>query len=200
MKQAGFGFETYEPDAVPTLIALEQRIRDTGNAFTNFNTHVLKMPTKYTNAFGGSRSKGSQVDHARLVQFPLNFLRSFLQPCLLPCLKYLFITIIDKSGGQLARERLRLSNRGTCVVSRKNQRIPQCVCYTVHPETGSGEQTDDHSGKPHGQSRQGPQGVYLFQYTGVRGINRMDRCAHTPTDGRIDGRGTVSVHVHVVIR
>jgi hypothetical protein len=59
--QNGFGFETYEPDTVPTMIALEQRIRDTGNAFTNFNTQVLKMPTKYTEAFSGLRPKGASV-------------------------------------------------------------------------------------------------------------------------------------------
>ena len=43
------------------MIALEQRIRDTGNAFTNFNTQVLKMPTKYTEAFSGLRPKGASV-------------------------------------------------------------------------------------------------------------------------------------------
>lgn len=59
----GFGFETYEPDVVPTMVALEQRIRDTGNAFTNFNTQVLKMPTKYTEAFSGARPKGADVDN-----------------------------------------------------------------------------------------------------------------------------------------
>ena len=59
--QGGFGFETYEPDSVPTMVALEQRIRDTGNAFTNFNTQVLKRPTKYTEAFSGLRPKGETV-------------------------------------------------------------------------------------------------------------------------------------------
>lgn len=34
-----------------------------GNAFTNFNTQVLKMPTKYTEAFSGNRPKGSAVDN-----------------------------------------------------------------------------------------------------------------------------------------
>jgi hypothetical protein len=43
------------------MVALEQRIRDTGNAFTNFNTQVLKMPTKYTEAFSGARPKGEEV-------------------------------------------------------------------------------------------------------------------------------------------
>ena len=43
------------------MIALEQRIRDTGNAFTNFNTQVLKRPTKYTEAFSGMRPKGASV-------------------------------------------------------------------------------------------------------------------------------------------
>jgi hypothetical protein len=57
----GYGFETYEPDVVPTMVALEQRIRPTENAFTDFAVQVLKSPTKYTDAFSGMRKKGSQV-------------------------------------------------------------------------------------------------------------------------------------------
>jgi len=57
----GYKFETYEPDEVPTLIKFEQRLRDTGNAFSNFAVEVLKAPTKFTEAFSGARPKASQV-------------------------------------------------------------------------------------------------------------------------------------------
>ena len=60
-KGGNYGFETYEPDEVPTLIASEQRIRDTGNAFDNFNVQILRFPTKYTSAFSGARPKASAV-------------------------------------------------------------------------------------------------------------------------------------------
>jgi hypothetical protein len=59
----GYDFETYEPDEVPTLIAAEQRIRETGNAFVDFAVQVMKMPTKYTEAFSGKRKKGREVDN-----------------------------------------------------------------------------------------------------------------------------------------
>jgi hypothetical protein len=58
---SGYNFETYEPDEVPTLIKIEQRIRDTGNAFTDFAVQVLKRPTAYTEAFSGARPKGKSV-------------------------------------------------------------------------------------------------------------------------------------------
>eukprot|EP01041_Mallomonas_annulata_P008592 gene8592-17721_t len=57
----GYGFETYEPDVVPTLVKAEQRIRDTGNAFETFQVDILKSPTKYTPAFSGGRPKGNDV-------------------------------------------------------------------------------------------------------------------------------------------
>ena len=56
-----YGFETYEPDEVPTLIQAEQRIRNTGNAFTDFAVQVLRMPIKYTDALAGKRKKASEV-------------------------------------------------------------------------------------------------------------------------------------------
>lgn len=56
----GFRFETYEPDSVPKLIQYEQRIRETGNAFDDFVVGVLKGPTKYTQAFSGSRPRAEQ--------------------------------------------------------------------------------------------------------------------------------------------
>jgi hypothetical protein len=59
--KGGYGFETYEPDTVPTMVALEQRIRPTESAFDDFFVQVLKAPTKFTNAFAGRRQKGSQV-------------------------------------------------------------------------------------------------------------------------------------------
>ena len=59
----GYDFETYEPDDVPSLIAAEQRIRETGNAFVDFAVQVMKMPTKYTEAFSGKRKKGNMVDN-----------------------------------------------------------------------------------------------------------------------------------------
>lgn len=59
----GYGFETYEPDPddVPTIIRAEQRIRDTGNAFSNFQMEVLGGPTKFTDAFSGKRPRASEV-------------------------------------------------------------------------------------------------------------------------------------------
>ena len=57
----GPGFETYEPDEVPLMVNLEQRVRDTGNAFDNFNAQILKLGTKYTEAFTGQRPKASKV-------------------------------------------------------------------------------------------------------------------------------------------
>lgn len=56
-----YDFETYEPDEIPALIQLEQRLRDTGNAFTNFAVEVLQMPTFYTESFSGKRKKAKQV-------------------------------------------------------------------------------------------------------------------------------------------
>lgn len=58
---ADYGFDTYEPDELPTLLAVEQRFRDTGSAFDNFNVQILKAPTKYTPAFAGGRPKGQTV-------------------------------------------------------------------------------------------------------------------------------------------
>jgi len=57
----GYKFATYEPDEVPALLRYEQRLRDTGNAFSNFAVEVLKGPTKYTESFSGRRPKASQV-------------------------------------------------------------------------------------------------------------------------------------------
>ena len=37
-----YGFETYEPDVVPTLVEREMRLRDTGNAFSNFGVEVVQ--------------------------------------------------------------------------------------------------------------------------------------------------------------
>jgi hypothetical protein len=56
-----YDFETYEPDEIPKLIQLQQRLRDTGNAFTNFAVEVLQMPTFYTASFSGKRKKAKQV-------------------------------------------------------------------------------------------------------------------------------------------
>ena len=53
----GYGFETYEPDEVPTLIQYEQRIRDTGNAFKNFAVEIFKAPTQYTGRIDGWMDK-----------------------------------------------------------------------------------------------------------------------------------------------
>lgn len=41
MDSSAAHFETYEPDVVPALLRYEQRLRDTGNAFTNFAVEVL---------------------------------------------------------------------------------------------------------------------------------------------------------------
>ncbi len=43
----GYVFETYEPDAgtLATLVESKQRLRDTGNAFTNFAKDVRLMNT-----------------------------------------------------------------------------------------------------------------------------------------------------------
>lgn len=57
----GYNFNTYEPDEIPTLVKIEQRIRDTRNAFTDFAVQVLKRPTAYTEAFSGARPKGGSV-------------------------------------------------------------------------------------------------------------------------------------------
>eukprot|EP00607_Mallomonas_marina_P004484 CAMPEP_0182438364 /NCGR_PEP_ID=MMETSP1167-20130531/85712_1 /TAXON_ID=2988 /ORGANISM="Mallomonas Sp, Strain CCMP3275" /LENGTH=520 /DNA_ID=CAMNT_0024631687 /DNA_START=608 /DNA_END=2170 /DNA_ORIENTATION=- len=57
----GYGFDTYEPDVIPTIVQAEQRIRDTGNAFDNFKVDVLKGPTNYTPLFSGERKKGTDV-------------------------------------------------------------------------------------------------------------------------------------------
>lgn len=57
----GHDFETYEPDEIPALVKIEQRLRDTGNAFSDFFVQVLKGKTKYTDAFSGSRPKGETV-------------------------------------------------------------------------------------------------------------------------------------------
>lgn len=57
----GYGFETYEPDVVPTLIRTQARFRETKNAFVDFGVQILQMGTKYSNAFSGSRPKGSEV-------------------------------------------------------------------------------------------------------------------------------------------
>ena len=57
----GYGFETYEPDVVPTLIRTQARFRETKNAFVDFGVQVLQMGTKYSNAFSGSRPKGAEV-------------------------------------------------------------------------------------------------------------------------------------------
>jgi len=58
---SGWRFDTYEPDHIPTMVRIEQRMRDTGNAFKNFAVQVLKGPTFYTNAFSGKRPKASNV-------------------------------------------------------------------------------------------------------------------------------------------
>ena len=57
----GYGFDTYEPDEIPSIINAEQKLRETGNAFLDFAVQVLKAPVKYTNAFSGSRPKGNTV-------------------------------------------------------------------------------------------------------------------------------------------
>jgi hypothetical protein len=54
-------FDTYEPDEIPTMVRIEQRMRDTGNAFKDFAVQVLKGPTYYTDAFNGKRPKASSV-------------------------------------------------------------------------------------------------------------------------------------------
>ena len=54
-------FDTYEPDEIPTMVRIEQRMRDTGNAFKDFAVQVLKGPTYYTDAFNGKRHKASSV-------------------------------------------------------------------------------------------------------------------------------------------
>ena len=63
----GFGFETYEPDEgkLPSLIENEQRLRDTGNAFTNFFVDTMKGKTIYTESFSGKRARASspQMDN-----------------------------------------------------------------------------------------------------------------------------------------
>jgi hypothetical protein len=62
-KEKGYGFETYEPNEIPKMIQYEQRIRDTGNAFSNFAVDIMKMPTKYTESLNGKRPKGDSVDN-----------------------------------------------------------------------------------------------------------------------------------------
>ncbi len=57
----GWNFETYEPDEVPTMVRIEQRMRETKNAFKDFFVQVLKGPTFYTDAFNGMRPKASSV-------------------------------------------------------------------------------------------------------------------------------------------
>ena len=56
-----WAFDTYEPDDIPTMVCIEQRMRDTGSAFKDFAVQVLKMPTYYTDAFSGKRPKASTV-------------------------------------------------------------------------------------------------------------------------------------------
>lgn len=58
---AGYGFETYQPDEIPQIIKDDQRQRDTGNAFSDFWVQVMKQPTLYTPAFAGVRKLGSEV-------------------------------------------------------------------------------------------------------------------------------------------
>ena len=60
----GYGFSTYEADDVEnTLPILEklQRLRDTGNAFSNFQVEILNQKTKYTEWNSGRRKKGREV-------------------------------------------------------------------------------------------------------------------------------------------
>jgi len=57
--EQGYGFDTYEPDEIPSIIKAEQRLRETGNAFVDFAVQVLKAPIKFTNAFSGTRPKGT---------------------------------------------------------------------------------------------------------------------------------------------
>lgn len=59
--ESNYGFETYEPDEVPSIVQYEQRIRDTGSAFTDFAVQVLQFPTKYTDSLSGQRKKAAEV-------------------------------------------------------------------------------------------------------------------------------------------
>ena len=58
MNSAEADFQTYEAVNVPVMLKSEQRMRDTGNAFSNFMVQVMKGPTKYSQALSGSRPKG----------------------------------------------------------------------------------------------------------------------------------------------
>lgn len=62
-KEKGYGFDTYEPNEIPKIVQYEQRIRDTGNAFSNFAVDIMKMPTKYTDALSNKRPTGNNVDN-----------------------------------------------------------------------------------------------------------------------------------------
>lgn len=55
-------FETYEPDRVPPLIAMEQRLGGTGNAFIDFTMNVMQGDTVYGPAFNGKRKKAAEME------------------------------------------------------------------------------------------------------------------------------------------
>jgi hypothetical protein len=62
MNSAEADFQTYEAAEVPVMLKSEQRMRDTGNAFSNFMVQVMKGPTKYSQALSGGRPKADDPD------------------------------------------------------------------------------------------------------------------------------------------
>jgi hypothetical protein len=61
LEETDFGFKSYEPDVIPAPLEVDQRVRKSENAFTNYATDVFNAPPAYSEALSGERPKASSV-------------------------------------------------------------------------------------------------------------------------------------------